>query len=388
MSPTIARLLTGLFLAHGVAASAQAAEFPERLLNKVKPVAEARVTEPARALHQSLFIADLHADALLWDRDLLQRSNTGHVDLPRLNEGNVALQVFAVVSKIPIGINIHSNSSRTDELAMLMMLQAWPPATWFNVHERAVYQAKKLLEIEQLAPDRLALIRTRRDLQSFQSAREVHPGKVAGILALEGVQPLQGDMANVERLYALGYRMMGLTHFFDNEAAGSAHGREKYGLTPFGTALINTMQKKGIVIDLAHASAKTIDDVTRLVIKPVVVSHTGVTATCPSPRNLSDDQLRAIAHTGGVIGIGFWTEAACDISPTGVARAIIHAVNTVGIDHVALGSDFNGAVTTAFDSSQIALITQALKDQGQPDDAIARIMGQNTIRVLMATLPD
>jgi membrane dipeptidase len=107
-------------------------------------------------------------------------------------------------------------------------------------------------------------------------------------------------------LDAAGFRMIGLAHFFDNEFAGSAHGVEKYGLTEQGRALVRDMERRKILVDLAHASPKTIEDVTAMASRPVIFSHTGVRGTCDNRRNLSDEQLRKIAATGGVIGIGFW----------------------------------------------------------------------------------
>jgi microsomal dipeptidase-like Zn-dependent dipeptidase len=141
-------------------------------------------------------------------------------------------------------------------------------------------------------------------------------------------------------------------------------------------------ERRGMLIDLAHTSAASITDVLAIARHPPVVSHTGVRGTCDNARNLSDDQIRAIARAGGVIGIGFWETAVCGLTPTHVAAAIRHVVGLVGDAHVALGSDFDGAVTTGFDASQLAGVTQALVDAGLGDDAIRRILGGNALRVL------
>lgn len=370
------------------ASHAMAVEYPERMLNKTEPMGLLKISDGTKALHSTLFISDLHADTLLWDRDLRKRSDAGHIDLPRLMEGNVALQVFAAVTKIPIGINIQSNSSHTDQLGLLMMLQAWPQRTWFDIKQRAIYQTEKLTALEEQANSAFRIIRTRGDLALYQQDRAKSSQQTAGLLALEGVQPLEGELANLDVFFNLGYRMMGLTHFFDNEAAGSAHGSEKEGLTAFGKALIKQMEKKGIVIDLAHASPKTINDVMAMAAKPVVVSHTGVDGVCPSVRNLSDEQLKTITKTGGLIGIGYWPAAICDITPTGIGKAIRYTADVVGVDHVALGSDFNGSVTTAIDTSNLVQVTEALRQQGFKDSEIRKIMGGNVVRVLMQTLPE
>ena len=119
-----------------------------------------------------------------------------------------------------------------------------------------------------------------------------------------------------------------------------------------------------------------------------MVSHTGVRGTCDNRRNLSDDQLRGIAATGGVVGIGFWDTAVCGSDVAAIVRAIGHAVAVTGPDHVALGSDFDGAVTTPFDARGYPLLTEGLLAAGLPEDTVAKVMGGNVRRVLRAVLPE
>jgi membrane dipeptidase len=183
-------------------------------------------------------------------------------------------------------------------------------------------------------------------------------------------------------------RMIGLTHFFDNEVAGSSAGVAKGGLTPLGRELVKRMEARGIIVDLAHTSPTTVDEVLAMATRPVVVSHTGVKGTCDSPRNLSDDQLLRIAANGGVVGIGYWDGALCaDISPASFARAVIHAILIAGVDHVALGSDFDGATKTRFDASQLAVVTDALLALGLDSTMIAKVEGGNAIALLRRGLP-
>jgi microsomal dipeptidase-like Zn-dependent dipeptidase len=181
--------------------------------------------------------------------------------------------------------------------------------------------------------------------------------------------------------------MIGLAHFFDNEMAGSAHGVDKYGLTDKGRELVWRMEEKRVFIDLAHASPKTIEDVLRIAAQPVIVSHTGVKATCDNNRNLSDDQLRAIANNGGIVGIGFWDTAVCGNDAAAIARAIRHAADIMGVDHVALGSDYDGAIEAPFDAAGVVQITDALLREGFDEDEIRKIMGENVIRTLQLYLP-
>ena len=119
----------------------------------------------------------------------------------------------------------------------------------------------------------------------------------------------------------------------------------------------------------------------------MVVSHTGVRGTCDNNRNLSDDQLRASPRTGGVIGIGFWDTAVCGADARAIARALAHAVRVAGLEHVALGSDFDGAVTTPFDASGLPLLTEALLEAGLDEATVGHVVGGNAVRLLRATLP-
>jgi microsomal dipeptidase-like Zn-dependent dipeptidase len=234
---------------------------------------------------------------------------------------------------------------------------------------------------------KLVIIGSSRDLRIFIDRRKLEPKLVAGLLSIEGAHVLEGDAANVEAMFDAGYRMMSLAHFFDSELAGSAHGVEKGGLTELGRAVIRRMEEKRMIVDLAHASDKQIADVLAVATRPVVVSHTGVKGTCDNHRNLSDEQLKGIAATGGLIGIGFWPTATCGTDAAAVARAIRYTVDLVGIDHVALGSDFDGAVPQPFDASGVALLTEALMDAGFSGDEIRKVMGGNEFRLFLENLP-
>ena len=212
-------------------------------------------------------------------------------------------------------------------------------------------------------------------------------GIVGAMLGLEGCHALEGEADNLDVLFDRGYRMLGMAHFFDNELAGSAHGLAKGGLSETGREVVARAQKLGVLIDLAHASPKTFYDVIAMAEKPVVVSHTGVNGAYESSRNLSDEQLRAIAATGGVVGIGFFSGATGGDDVESIIRAIVHAVTVAGVEHVALGSDFDGAVTTPMDVSGMNLITRGLRDAGFDEAQIRAIMGGNVERALRDALP-
>lgn len=323
------------------------------------------------------FMADLHCDALLWDRDLLEEAHHGHVDLPRMQKAGMALQFFSIVSKTPKGINIESNSANSDMNGLLSFGQLLPPKTWFSIRERAVHQCKMMHQYVEASKGQLVFIDTKEKLADFVANREKGNKAVACMLGIEGAHALEGDLANVKLFAGLGVRYIGLTHFFDNEWAGSAHGEKKGGLTPIGKELIKEMEKYGIAIDLAHASRQTIDEVFALTDAPVIISHTGVQGVCNNNRNLADRHLDEIGRRNGLVGIGLWETAVCGKDARATAQNIKYVADRIGVDKVALGSDFDGAIETHFDVTGLPLLVVELQKQGFSQEDIDKIMGGN-----------
>ncbi len=344
------------------------------------------VSERAKRLHPKIAVADWHSDNLLWDRDPLVKLDHGHVDIPRLIEGNFAIQVFDAVIKVPHGLNYESNTDKTDQIKLLSMANRWSVSSWFGLTERALYQSKVLHDAAEESSD-LVIIKTRGDLEYFMKQWNTNGGMVGGVLSIEGLHAMEGKLENMQVLIDAGYRMFGLVHFFDNEIGGSSAGVEQGGLTDLGRQVVRIMNEESIIIDLAHASEQLIDEVLAISTKPVVVSHTGAKGIHNSPRNLSDRHLQAIAEKGGMVGLGFWEEASGGQSVNDIARAIRYTADLIGVAHVSLGSDFDGAVTVPFDASQIILLTEALMTVGFSDEEIIQIMGGNQIRFLMQHLP-
>lgn len=372
--------------------------YVEASMNQIDGKPLPKVSAEAVALHKTLTIVDLHSDTLMWKRDMLDKADRGHMDLPRLQAGNVALQVFSSVSKTPKGQNYDANGADSDNITLLAFAQMQPMRTWTSLLERSLWHAAKRQRAiseskDELKPvdnsaqlDRLTALRG--SLPRFDPTATYAPGTeptplpVGAMLSIEGLQNLEGKAENLDKLYAAGFRMAGLTHFFDNELAGSMHGIKKGGLTPFGRDIIRRMEAKGMVVDIAHCSQSCVTEVLAMATRPVVSSHGGVQATCKVNRNLSDDHIRGVAKTGGIIGIGYWDAAVCDTSPKAIAAAMKHVRDLVGIQHVALGSDYDGATTVRFDTSKLVQVTQALMDAGFTPDEIRAAMGGNAIRVL------
>lgn len=351
-------------------------------MNVVIEHAPYEISAEARALHDTLQVADLHADTLLWMRDPSQRHARGHTDLPRLREGGVKLQIFTAVTKTPKDLNYDENDADSDQITLLAVAQRWPVKTWGSIFERALYQASRLDRLERVAGDDFIFAKSAFDLQ-----RALDGNALAGVYGIEGAHPLEGDIANIDKLYDAGLRVMGLQHFFDNELGGSLHGQSGAGLTDFGKAAVDAAIARGMIIDVAHSSEQVVRDVLARIEEPVIVSHTGLKGHCDSPRNIADALMQEIAGHGGLIGVGFWDGAICTPTPQGIAGAIIFAVDLVGADHVALGSDFDGTVTAPFDASELAVLTHALMEGGLDEQTIRAVMGENAIRFFLENLP-
>lgn len=345
------------------------------------------VSISTRVLHESLVIVDMHSDALLWERDLLEKNSMGHVDIPRLIEGNVAIQAFTIVSNVPLTLNNGCNTAHPDIFCCLSFLQGWPGSAWFSSKERAMLQISRLKEAEKRSGGRFTIILSRSDIDMYLERRKTDSGITAGFIGLEGAYPLDGEADSVNILFDAGVRMISLTHFPDSEMGGSQHGFMKGGLTDEGVKLIKTMNSKGILIDLSHSSRDAIKEILSITDKPVVFSHTGVKGVCDNNRNITDDEIRSIAQNGGVIGVGFFGKATCGDDISAVVDSIEYVIKIAGVDHVALGSDFDGFVTTPVDSSGMIYITDELIRRKHTPEDITKIMGGNTLRVMRQVLP-
>ena len=346
------------------------------------------VSEEALKLHETLFIGDWHADSHLWNRDLSKRYKRGHVDIPRLQEGNVALQMFTTVTKSPRGQNYEKNeTSASDNITSLAVIQRWPIKTWSSLAERAIFQANKVHKLATNDVDNFMLIKSQADLNNFIQKRLSNKSFVGGLIGTEGSHALDGDLENVTRLYDEGFRMMSLHHFFDNRLGGSLHGISGQGLTNFGEQVVLEIEKLDIILDVSHSSENVVKDVLKISNRPIVVSHTGFYGHCPSPRNINDNLMEDIARKGGLIAIGYWDAAVCDNTPKSVAEAIHYGIKLVGAGHVALGSDFDGTINPGFDTAELVAITHELLELGIDDNSIRLVMGENMLNFLQENLP-
>ena len=364
-------------------------EQTDRALNQITEHRPFKTSIDAQKLHETLFIGDWHADSALWSRDLSIDNDHGHVDIPKLQKGNVALQMFTTVTKSPSGQNYDKNETNTrDNITTLAIVQGWPIKTWTSLYERAVFQSQKIHKLSEENPNDLMLIKSKLDLSSFLEKRKKNTTLIGGLIGTEGSHALDGDLENIQRLYDHGFRMMSLHHFFDNKLGGSLHGTTGSGLTSFGANAIELMQDFEIIIDVSHSSENVVKDVLKLSSRPLVVSHTGFNGHCESPRNISDDLMKSIANKGGIIAIGYWDGAVCDNSPKSVAEALMYGIDLVGENHLSLGSDFDGSITPGFDTSELVAITDWLIKLGATESQIRKIMGKNMFLFIQTYLPN
>ncbi|HAZ24846.1 MAG TPA: peptidase M19 [Algoriphagus sp.] len=378
--------LLALFLLYVIAIS-PIPSYIENERNPVKSSGPYLVSDEAQAFYDSLdFIADLHCDALLWGRDLTERGDRGHVDFPRMREANVAFEMFTIVSKSPSGQNMQQNSAETfDNITPLTIVKGESPFNWFSLINRTLSQSSDLNDF--ISKDgRTIFIQSKADLQKLLTLRAEDKNTIGAMLGIEGAHALEGDLLNIDRVFEAGVRMIGPTHFFDNELGGSAHGESGDGLTEFGKAAVRRMNDLGIFVDLAHSSPAIVDDVLAISTQPVIVSHTGVRAVLDSQRNLSDEQIKKIAEKGGIIGVAFFDMAVGEPELPNIIASIKHIRDLVGIEYVALGSDYDGSVAVPFDITGLPLIVEGLLKEGFTKTEIRAVMGENVKEFFLKNL--
>jgi len=328
------------------------------------------ISNDALALHRDSLVVDLHCDTLLsqtlfgYDPTLRHRNRlplspfSYHADIPRMQEGGVGAVALGIV------INPLRKASALDATRRsLMMMQRWATR----------------------APDSVSLVSTADDIVATRAA-----GRIALFGGLEGAHGLGGNVDELGELRAMGLRYIGLAHFSRNLAATPSFG---WGADPsaplgdHGRELIDEMNRLRMIVDLAHVNRAGFLEACARSNAPVLVSHTGVAGAAENWRNIDDEQLRAVADTGGVIGIIFAPVFLGD-SITGkadlIVRHIKHVIAVVGEDHVAIGSDFDGFVVPPSDLPDVSCLpylTQLMLEGGMSEQQIRKCLGENTLRL-------
>ncbi|MGH2374221.1 MAG: dipeptidase, partial [bacterium] len=214
--------------------------------------------------------------------------------------------------------------------------------------------------------------------------RAQRDGKIAAVLSIENGDALGGDLRVLDDLYRRGVRMLGLTWNPSTALGDGAHGRQHSGLTDLGRAVIRRMDDLGIVVDVSHLSEAAFWDAVGVVRGPFIASHSNAAALYRHPRNLTDSQLRAVAKRGGIVGVNFYPGFLGAATLDRVLAHIDHMVKVMGIDHVALGSDYDGVPRVAArldDVSKLPNLTAGLQRRGYTTEQIHKILGGNALRV-------
>ncbi|MBI3960475.1 MAG: membrane dipeptidase [Chloroflexi bacterium] len=314
------------------------------------------------SLHFDALVIDGHCDTigeqLSGKRWLGDRSDEGHIDLPRLREGGVDAQFFACYVPVP-----------------------------YQRHGAATHALARLDQLHLLAerlPDQFVIARTAGDIRQAKAA-----GKIAAIAGLEGAEALDGEIGLLRQFYRLGVRNLGLAWNFRNAACdGVSERRSGGGLTEFGVAVVQECNRLGIVIDVSHLAPAGVEDVLKLSEDPIIASHSNAFALCDHPRNLTEAQLSGIAGKGGVIGVTFVNSFLRREQPElatidDVLEHLEYMLSVVGEDHIAIGSDFDGCTppTDLKDTTAYPQITARLQERGYSETTIRKILGGNFMRI-------
>jgi membrane dipeptidase len=344
------------------------------------------LTPRGNALHQQLRVADLHCDALVWNRDLTRRSRLGDLDFQRMIEGNCAVELFLAVTELPrqtVGDNLNDKS---DRLTLLGVLEQWPLTAILDQTERALYLARKLKRYCARTGGDVRFVETASQLNRALGDRTVDRKTRAVVLGLESSDGTKYSLKNVERLFAAGFRTSELCHFTDTPFAAAASGVSKGGLTSLGREAVALMNELGMIVDLAHAAPRVIEEVLVCSKRPPFISHTGARSMHDDPKCQSDELLRAIVDKGGVVGLCFVEDYIGGTRLDDIRRCLEHLLSTVGQDGIVLGSGFDSLpVPIAVD--QLPYLTQALLSAGLDAAGIKAVMGENAIRFLLRELP-
>ncbi len=314
--------------------------------------------------HKSLIVCDTHCDTAMkmvdGGFDISKRSDSGHVDIPRLIEGGVDVQVFACWIGRPGEPKGHYSA-----LAKQMINALY---TQFGRNYDFIEPITKFSDIQE--------------------------GKIAGIIGIEGGQAIEDDLYMLNTFYGLGVRLMTIVWGSTNWADASREPEKFNGLTDFGKSVIKEMNQLGMIVDVSHSSDKTTWDVLEISTEPIIASHSSAQAICGHPRNLNDDLIKAISEAGGVICVNFCPEFLDEEFWKGtrtepptldkVMEHIEHIAKIGGIESVGIGSDYDGmgpAPQDLEDVSKLPNITKELVKRGYKEDDIAKIMGGNFLRV-------
>lgn len=318
-------------------------------------------------LHRSVPVADGHADSLMWNRDLNQASERGHVDFPRLREAGVKIQAFTVVTRgLPL----------INGFPLFWLKEGWPAEARKSEWSRCMAQLERLHGFCLASKGLAAVTDTARALTS-----NLADARLSAVIGIEGAHAIEGNLDRVAELKRRGVRFMSLTHLSNNELGGtSTPMMGNRPLTALGREVLDAMAQERMALDVAHASPAMLPELLSNPRLRPFCSHTGVRGAAEMWRNLDDASLKAIADRGGVVGIIFAPQYLGGRKLDDVCRHIEHALSVMGEDGVALGSDFDGMVPLPQgmrDVRDLKLLTHTLLDRGMAVSIVEKVLGRN-----------
>ncbi|MGE5580750.1 MAG: dipeptidase [Bacillota bacterium] len=332
----------------------------------------------ATRIHKESIIIDAHCDTLLavtgrglgypglpsTQRNFFERNDGGHIDLPRLKEGGVTCQVMAL---------------------------------YIEDQYKPTRSARRTLE---MLDSFYALLDETEEFRMVTTAAEIEKAKQNGdtcaLLSIEGGEAIEGSLGLLRDFYRLGVRAMGLTWNQRNDIAdGQGEKSAGSGLTDFGISVVKEMERLGMLVDVSHLSDTSFWAVDKVSERPYIASHSNCRSLASASRNLTDQQIEALAKKGGVIGVvfapGFVDDDRSKVSLARLCDHIDHIKKVAGIDHVGLGSDFDGygmppgSGSVMKDCSEFPRLTEELVSRGYKEDEIKKVLGGNWLRLYKET---
>jgi membrane dipeptidase len=357
------------------------------------------------AFHRSIPVVDLLVGTVLFRPTFLARRRRGHVDLPRLVDGGVNLAGMSIAARYPddrgvlssphlwsLGLPARALGSGMATMAALgARIESWAAASGGRL-----VLVRSAPDLDAVLPAQPSGQAVPRDSPFAQPELPAAPRPVGLFLGAQGGHGLDGEVGNVARLYALGVRMIALAHVMDGPLAGSGSGRRAGGLTGLGRETVEACERAGVLVDLAHMSSTGIRETVPSLHRPFVLSHTGFVERCgtasrwrrysAATRNVATADARLVADAGGVVGVTYATQLLGGERLADLVDTIRWAIDTLSPEHVALGSDLDGALRAVIDVAGTPLVTQGLLDAGVRPDDVAAVMGGNALRVLRSVL--
>jgi membrane dipeptidase len=330
-------------------------------------------------LHQNALVIDSHNDAIVSHirRGYLSISGARTPEHQRYYEGTVAYLRGPLESEVVVQINLPKMRQGGVDAAFFAVdvTRAWKNHLAYALDAFGFFEA----EVEAHS-DQIIIAKSAEDIRQAKA-----DGKLAAILVIENSEGVERSLNILRMLHRIGIRSIGLTHNPNTwAAAGNAEERSGGGLTQFGVQLVKEMNRLGMLVDVSHISERGFWDVLEVTERPVIASHSNSKAVCDHPRNLSDAQIKRMAENRGVIGITFVPSFIDPNTPTlsRLLEHIDHIVNLVGVDHVGIGSDFDGGGDLLVDATAFPTITEGLLERGYSEEAIRQILGENHLRLL------